>query len=72
MRRVKGTYDGSSIVLREKVDLPPNTEVEVLIPEPEESRLTGVLDELDKSPAAETMSLDEVVALVHQVRESGR
>jgi hypothetical protein len=72
MRRVKGTYDGSSVVLREKVDLPPNTEVEVLIPEPREGGLADVLDELDKSPVGESMSLDEVVALVHQVRESGR
>jgi len=72
MKRVKGTYNGSSVVLKERVNLAPNTEVEVLIPEPEEKTLAAVLDELDKSPAGEALSLEEVAALVHQVRESRR
>jgi hypothetical protein len=70
MKRVRGTYDGSSVVLREKVNLPPNTEVEVLIPEPEEKTLTAVLEQLGDRAAGETLSLEEIVALVHEVRES--
>jgi len=72
MKRVKGTYDGTSVLLRDRVDLPPNTEVEVLIPEPREKSLGAVLDELDELPPGETLSLEEVVALVHEVRESRR
>jgi hypothetical protein len=33
MQRVKGIYDGISVRLIEAVDLPPDTEVEVLIPD---------------------------------------
>ena len=36
MKRVKGTYNGSAVVLQEKLDLAPDTEVEVLIPEARE------------------------------------
>ena len=68
MRRVKGRYDGSAVVLEEEVDLPANTRVEVLIPERQERPLTTLLDELDQAPVGETMSLDEIVALVHEVR----
>ena len=69
MKRVKGRYNGSAVVLEEKVDLPVNTEVDVLIPEWAEQPLAGLLDELDRMPVGETMSLDEIVALVHEVRE---
>jgi hypothetical protein len=72
MKRVKGRYDGSAVVLEEKVDIPANTEVEVLIPERRERSLTALLDELDQMPVGETMSLDEIVALVHEVRASQR
>ena len=72
MKRVKGTYDGSAVVLREKVDIPANTEVEVLIPEPRERPLTAILDQLDRVPEGETLSLEEVVALVHEVRATQR
>ncbi len=72
MKRIKGTYDGAAVVLRERVDLPPNTEVEVLIPEPREKSLTAVLDDLDHEKVGETISLEEVTALVHEVRESLR
>jgi len=72
MKRVKGRYDGSAVVLEEKVDIPVNTEVEVLIPERRERSLTALLDELDRMPVGETMSLDEIVALVHEVRASQR
>ena len=72
MKRVKGRYDGSAVVLEEKVDIPANTEVEVLIPERRERPLTALLDELDQMPVGETMSLDEIVALVHEVRASQR
>ena len=72
MKRVKGRYDGSAVVLEEKVDIPANTEVEVLIPERRERSLTALLDELDRMPVGETMSLDEIVALVHEVRASQR
>jgi hypothetical protein len=72
MKRVKGRYDGSAVVLEEKVDIPANTEVEVLIPEPRERSLTALLDELDRMPAGETMSLDEIVTLVHEVRAAQR
>jgi len=68
MKRVKGRYDGSTVVLEEKIDLPANTKVEVLIPERQERSLTTLLDELDRIPAGETLSLDEIVALVHEVR----
>jgi hypothetical protein len=68
MKRVKGTHDGSAVVLQEKVDLPANTEVEVLIPKPQERRLGDLLDELDCAPAGETLPLEAVVALVHEVR----
>jgi hypothetical protein len=72
MKRVKGRYDGSAVVLDEKVDIPANTEVEVLIPERRERSLTALLDELDRLPAGEVLSLDEVVALVHEVRAGQR
>jgi len=72
MKRVKGRYDGSAVVLEEKLDLPANTEVEVLIPERQERSLTALLDELDRMPVGETMSLDEIVALVHEVRAAQR
>ncbi|MCJ7548361.1 MAG: hypothetical protein MUQ30_01600, partial [Anaerolineae bacterium] len=60
------------VVLEEKVDIPANTEVEVLIPERQERSLTALLDEFDRMPVGETMSLDEIVALVHEVRASQR
>jgi len=72
MKRVKGTYNGSAIVLREHVDLQPNTEVEVLIPEPEEQSLDRLLERLDRLPPGEVLSQEEVVALVHEVRAGRR
>jgi hypothetical protein len=72
VKRVKGRYDGSAVVLEEKLDLPANTEVEVLIPEQQERSLTALLDEFDRMPVGETMSLDEIVALVHEVRAAQR
>ena len=48
MKRVRGSYNGSAVVLRERVDLPPNTEVDVLIPEPQEQSLVAALDEFDR------------------------
>ena len=68
MKRVKGRYDGSTVVLKEKVDIPADTEVEVLISERRERSPTALLDELDRMPVGETMSLDEIVALVHEAR----
>ena len=72
MRRVKGTFDGSTVVLREKVDLPPDTEVEVLIPDPEGKSLAALLETLDRLPAAEILSAEEVSELVHEVRAGQR
>jgi hypothetical protein len=72
MRRVKGTYNGSCVVLREPSDLPPNTDVEVLIPEHHAGTLKDLLDELDKRPTGQTLSMEEIVALVHEVREGKR
>jgi len=72
MRRVKGTFDGSAVVLREKVDLPPDTEVEVLIPEPQDRFLPEVLEALDRALPAEVLSAEEVAELVHEVRASQR
>ena len=69
MKRVKGRYNGSAVILEEKVDLSANTEVDVLIPEPAERPLTALLDGLDRMTMGETMSLDEIMALVHEVRE---
>jgi len=72
MRRVKGTFDGSRVVLREKVDLPPDTEVEVLIPEPQDRCLPEVLERLDRVSPAEVLSVEEVAELVHDVRAGQR
>ncbi len=72
MKRVKGTYNGSAVVLREKVEIPANTEVEVLIPEARDESLTALLDQLDRLPSGEVLSPEEVVALVHGVRASQR
>jgi len=72
MKRVKGRYDGSAVVLEEQVDIPASTEVEVLIPERQERSLTAMLDEFDRMPVDETMSLDEIVALVHEARAPRR
>lgn len=33
MLKVKGVYDGESVILLEPITLPPDTKVEVLIPE---------------------------------------
>lgn len=68
MKRVKGTYDGSRVILREPVDLPPDTEVEVLIPEPGERSLAATLANLPT--AAQALSVEEVSDLVHEVRAS--
>jgi len=68
MKRVRGTYDGSAVVLREQVDLPPDTEVEVLIPEPQERSLAAILS---RPPAGgQVLSVEEVAELVHEVRAS--
>ncbi len=53
MKRVKGRYNGSAIVLEEKIDLPANTRVDVLIPEREERPPGALLDELDRMPVGE-------------------
>jgi hypothetical protein len=71
MKRVRGRYDGSAVILDEKVDIPADTEVVVLIPEAGDGRLNDLLDELDRLPAGETMGLDEIVAPVHEVRAAG-
>lgn len=72
MKRVKGRYNGSTVVLEEKVSIPPDTEVEVLIPDAQSGQLKDLLDELDRLPAGESMSLEEIVALVHEVRVAQR
>jgi hypothetical protein len=59
------------VILEEKVDIPADTEVVVLIPEARDGRLNELLDELNRLPAGETMALDEIVALVHEVRAAG-
>jgi hypothetical protein len=71
MKGVRGRYDGSAVILEEKVDIPADTEVVVLIPEARDGRLNELLGELDRLPAGETMALDEIVALVHEVRAAG-
>lgn len=38
MKHIPGHYDGQKIVLDEEVSLPPNTSVEVVIPDTEEER----------------------------------
>ncbi len=61
MIRVKGIYDGTKVILLEPVALPPDTKVEVLIPEaanePEQAywqRLVelGLVKEIRRRPAA--------------------
>lgn len=71
MKRVKGTYNGSAVVLREAVSIPPNTEVEVLIPEGEDGSLAAVLDRLDETDVGELLSIEEVAEIVHQALVSG-
>jgi len=72
VKRVKGTYNGSAVVLREAVDIPPNTEVEVLIPERGEASLAAVLAQLDETDVGELLSVEEVAEIVHQVRSTRR
>ena len=38
MLKVKGVYDGAKVVLTEPLPLPPNSTVEVLVPEPSADR----------------------------------
>ncbi len=70
MRRVKGPFDGSSVTLREKIDIPAGTEVEVLIPELTDTRLIDLLHDLDQQPLGDMLSLADVVAIVHEVRDA--
>lgn len=72
MKRVKGVWDGSVVRLEEKVDLPPNIEVEVLVPDPEDESLAELLDRLPEVPPGEAPSEEEIVALVHEVRKRQR
>jgi hypothetical protein len=70
MKRVKGIYDGAAVVLREQVDLPPGSEVEVLIPEEGDRSLAAALG---GTPAVgDVLSAGEIVELVHEVRASRR
>ena len=46
MTKVKGIYDGTNIVLLEPLTLPPNTEVEILIPEQAIDEEEAYLEEL--------------------------
>ena len=71
MKRVKGVYNGQAVVLAEPVDLPPDTEVEVLIPDASSQSFADFLDELDRRPPLapeDVLSDEEIVALVHEVR----
>ena len=49
-----------------------DTEVEVLIPEPQERSLPEVLEALDRAEVGEVLSVEEVAELVHEVRASQR
>ena len=46
MQRVKGIFDGTHVNLLERVTIPPDTEVEVLIPDAEEQQTQAVLQRL--------------------------
>ena len=70
MKRVMGFYNGAFVVLKEPVNLAPNTEVEVFIPESGDKSLIEMLDELDKKAAEEGLSADEIDALVHEARKT--
>ena len=72
MRYVQGVYDGAAVVLQEDIGLPANTAVRVLIPEQRDQSLPQLLDELDRRPIGRTLSTEEVVALVHEVRRNRR
>ncbi len=72
MKRVKGTVSGQTVLLRESVDVPPDTEVEVLIPEPGDQSLAGILARVRQHPPAEVLSDEEIVEIVHQVRARRR
>ncbi len=75
MKRVKGIYNGQTVVLAEQVDLAPDTEVEVLIPDAGGQSFADFLDELDKRPPLapeDVLSEEEIVALVHEVRAEMR
>jgi hypothetical protein len=49
MLRVRGIYDGKQILLTEDLPVPPNTEVEVLVPSTEAEREEIVLQRLVES-----------------------
>ena len=70
MRSVRGIYDGSVVVLQEEVDLAPGTEVVVVLPDPE--GLLVLLDQLDEREPSEKLTLEEIVEIVHEVREDMR
>lgn len=73
MKRVKGTVRGGAVVLDKGVEAPPDeTEVEVLIPEPEDVSLEAVLENVLRNPPAEVLTDEEVVEIVHRVRARRR
>jgi hypothetical protein len=59
MKKIKGVYDGSKIVLLEPVSLQPNTPVEVLIPE-EEQIYWQRLNELGLIKEVSSKSSDDI------------
>jgi hypothetical protein len=71
VRIVKGVYNGKTVVPEEPLDVPPDTEIGLLIPGQPSDTFADLLDELDKLPplpSGEVLSEEEIVALVHQVR----
>ena len=49
MRIVKGVYNGETVVPQESLDVPPDTEIRLLVPGRSENAFADLLDELDNS-----------------------
>ena len=63
MATIRGLYNGQTIVLLEPISLPPNTEVEIVIPEPEKEaendywnqlQLLGLIAKKQATPASKS------------------
>ncbi len=75
MKIVKGVYNGETVVPEEPLDVPPDTEIGLLVPGRSANAFADLLEELDRLPPLppdEVLSEEEIVALVHEVRAEMR
>ncbi len=71
----KGVYNGETVVPEEPLDVPPDTEIGLLVPGRSANAFADLLEELDRLPPLppdEVLSEEEIVALVHEVRAEMR